>query len=295
MSKATTKHFLDTSVARPILLGTVRYKQYLKSKIDPKSRYISHYVQMEIKRSYIVNIISFYFILRLDTIQTISDAIAFWSNSFQGSKHKAIEQLVSQLLSTQYLNFNHPQDKEKALHVLGIYIKRFEMSLRRKFKDIGRDSTHCTRAQVFFKMNLENMADGLKQFIDEFNDVATCRNKCHVDRFLLERQRKSVEAYTQQATRFPTKSGTHKGFVKIADNLQEILEKGGTVCSCKRCEKIGDAIIALDAPREMQLEHIDQSFNYLCPVIDQPHRLHPPETQIILQVSPEEQVTEEED
>ena len=42
--------------------------------------YISNYVQMEMKRSYLMNIISFYFILRLDTINNIGDALALWSN-----------------------------------------------------------------------------------------------------------------------------------------------------------------------------------------------------------------------
>jgi hypothetical protein len=39
--------------------------------------------------------------------------------------------------------------------------------------------------------------------------------------------------------------------------------------------------IALDAPRHLQLEHIDQAFDYLCPPIGQPHRKHPSETQIL--------------
>ena len=50
---------------------------------------------------------------------------------------------------------------------------------------------------------------------------------------------------------------------------------GERACDCKRCEKIGDAIIALDAPRDLRLEHTDSSFDYLCPSIKQPHYKHP--------------------
>ena len=71
------------------------------------------------------------------------------------------------------------------------------------------------------------------------------------------------------------------GFIRIAESLKDILEKGAIACSCKRCEQIGDVVIALDAPRHMQLEHTDQAFNYLCPPIQQLHRKHPSETQVL--------------
>jgi hypothetical protein len=281
ISKDSKKHFLDTSIARPILLGTTKYKQYLNSKIDPEKRYISHYVQMEIKRSYLINIIGFYFVLRLPTISTIGDAVALWSNEFQSSRLKAILQLISQLFSTQCLDFDLAKDKEKSLHILGIYIKRFESSLRRNFKDTGCDSTHCTRAKIPFKINLDNMAEGFKEFVDEFNDKKSCRSKCHIDKFLLVRHRNNIEMYVQKSTQFAQKTGAHQGFVKISQNLKEILEKGESACSCNRCEKIGDAVIALDSPRDMQLEHIDNSFDYLCPPIAQPHLLHPSEKKVL--------------
>jgi hypothetical protein len=41
------------------------------------------------------------------------------------------------------------------------------------------------------------------------------------------------------------------------NNLKKILTIGEKACDCKRCEKIGDAVIALSAPRNLQLEHTD--------------------------------------
>jgi hypothetical protein len=95
--RLTSQHFLDTSVARSLLLATQTYKQYLTSQLENHPLYVSNYVQMEMKRSYLMNIISFYFILRLETINTIGDALAFWSNRFKSSELKAILQLVPQL------------------------------------------------------------------------------------------------------------------------------------------------------------------------------------------------------
>jgi hypothetical protein len=274
------RHFLDSSVARPILLGTQAYKQYFASQFGDNPRYISTYVQMELKRSYLCNVIDFYFTLHMHTLQTIHDAFSLWSNKFKASELKAVLQLAADLFAGQHLDFTRPRDKATALHILGVYIRRVELKLRRKFKDIGKDSTRCARAAVPFIVELENMAAGFKQFVEAFNDVETCRARCRIDHFLLNRYRADVEAYIDQATKLPNNTNT-RGFIAIAENLREILEKGGAACSCRRCERIGDAVIALDAPRNMQLEHTDHSFNHLCPPIDQPHQQHPSETQVV--------------
>jgi len=184
-AKDSPQHFLDTSVVRSLLLGTQAYRQYLNSHLAERPLYISNYIQMEMKRSYLMNIISFYFVLRLETIQTIGDAITFWSNRFKTSQLKAILQLVPQLFSTHQLDFSRSQDKEKALQILGLYIKRFELLLRKKYTNIGQDATACARAIVPLKIELNNLAEGLKQFTDEFGDVETCRSQCKIDEFLL--------------------------------------------------------------------------------------------------------------
>jgi hypothetical protein len=56
--KIEQEHFLDTSVARSIILATQLYQHYFKSQFNNKNLYISNYVRMEIQRSYLINIIS---------------------------------------------------------------------------------------------------------------------------------------------------------------------------------------------------------------------------------------------
>ncbi|HXH09646.1 MAG TPA: hypothetical protein VNP04_07790 [Alphaproteobacteria bacterium] len=163
---------------------------------------------------------------------------------------------------------------------MGIYIKRIELKMQRRFTNIGKDSTRCARAAVPFKVELQNMATGFKQFVEAFDDVETCRARCRIDHFLLNRYRAEVEAYIEQAAQLPKNTDT-RGFIAVAENLREILGRGPTACSCRRCERIGDAVIALDAPRHMRLEHTDHAFNHLCPPINQPHQQHPSETQVV--------------
>ena len=282
--KIEQKHFLDTSVARSLMLATKIYQHYFKSKFGDKNLYISNYVQMEIKRSYLINLISFYFILRLDSINSIGDAIALWSNRFKGSELKAILQLIPQLFSTRQFNFSSSQDKEKAIAALVIYIKRFDLTLRKSFKNTNKDSTVCARALVPLTVDLKNPSPGLKKFADEFGDIKTCRSKCNIQQFLLIQNRELIEQLIEVSSKMPKNTNT-RGFINIVNNLKEVLKIGDSACDCKRCEKIGDAIIALDAPRDMRLEYTDSSFDYLCPSINQPHYKHPSENRIVMNVS----------
>ncbi|MGH9851388.1 MAG: hypothetical protein ACREBD_16240 [Blastocatellia bacterium] len=123
------------------------------------------------------------------------------------------------------------------------------------------------------------MPDGLRRFLEAFEDTTTCRSKCSIEDFILRRHRKEIESYIGQAEQLPNNQHS-RGFIKIAGNLRDIVEKGGTACSCKKCESIGDTIIALQAPRTMRLEHTDNSFNHLCPPLNQSHYQHPSESAV---------------
>src|SRR5579859_6958589 len=112
------KHFLDSSVARPILLGTHGFKQYFKTQFGNNPAYASAYVQMEIRRSYLRNIINFYFVLNLPTINTFGDALKLWSNRFKSSENKAVLQLAGELADAQHIDRTRPRDKLAALRAL---------------------------------------------------------------------------------------------------------------------------------------------------------------------------------
>ncbi len=148
------KHFVDSSVAQPMLLGSSVYKKYFEDQFADEQVYISDYVQMEIKRSCIVPFIDFYFLLDMPNIKSIGDALAVWSNRFKGSEIKAVMRLFSDLIDTHQLSDMNPRDKSKALRRLGYLIKRIESQLRRKFINIGVNTTRCARAKnVFLKSN----------------------------------------------------------------------------------------------------------------------------------------------
>jgi hypothetical protein len=278
-TKDGSGYFLDASVARPMLLATQAYQQYFEEQLGDKPCYISPYVQMEVTRSYLRNIIEFYFILRSPQVPNLSDCLTFWSNRFQTSKHKAIQQMIAQLIR----NADNPEvfrDKQACLIEIERIMRLFVDSLQTIFTNTKKDSTNCARATLELNINAEDFVGELTRFAGAFDDVERCRSLCRIDQFLLDDYQADVKAYVQQKDSLSQNSYS-RGFLKIAKALEDVLNRGADACSCRQCERIGDAVIALDAPRYIQLQHTDHSFDYLCPPIQQAHRKHPSETQII--------------
>jgi hypothetical protein len=273
-------YLLDSSVVRPMLLGTSTYQQYFVAQFQDQPFHISPFVRMEMYRSYLRNVIEFYSTLDLPGINSFSDALTFWSNRYQGSKHKAIQQLIAKLFS-QNTHEISLQTKESSRSAIVALIQEFIRDVQTQFLLLDTNMPQCARALVTLEPDgEEDFVETMAQFTDAFDDVTTARRQCRIHDFLLQDHRASLEAYRKEAEAQP-KTSASRGFIAIVDTLKIILEQGESACSCKCCERIGDVVIALDAPRHLQLEHTDQAFDYLCPPIGQPHRKHPSETQIL--------------
>jgi hypothetical protein len=67
------------------------------------------------------------------------------------------------------------------------------------------------------------------------------------------------------------KTGT-ESFRAFEPRLSRLLEGREKNSTCDHCGAIGDAVIALQAPREMRLDHTDSSFNCLGQVTGQAHQ-----------------------
>lgn len=280
-AQKSIKHFLDTSVLRPVLLGTHAYRQYFERQFNDERQYVSNYVLMEFRRSYLCNIIKFYFMLDMPSIKTVGDAFKGWSHKFKSSELKAVEQFVGDITDTFTLGRTIPKDKATALREIGRYVKRLDMKSRYAFKNIGRNETDCQRAKIPFTSRKEvHMTEMFQQFLEKFNDTDNCRSRCVIASFFLERYKEQVEVFLEYADALPNPSkAENKGFVKIASQLRNAQHEEDF--SCRLCEAIGDAVIALEAPRDMRLEHTDHSFDHLCPLLNQSHYKHPSEPAIL--------------
>ena len=279
---ATPKYFLDTSVARPIVLGTKKYQEYFSTVFQNSTKYISPFVEMEFRRSFICTVIDAYFIFKLTQIDDFGDLITFAANKYPSSQLKAFLQLAGQCFKIRKVVLTPAREKEKALYYFAELILRIQSKFHRSFVNTGRETTKCARASIKFDVKLKDVEAGFRKFQDEFSDTKGCRKKCSIDTFFIKRHKKSVEGYIQRASKIDA-AKENDGFKKVADTLSEILKSGGKICSCKVCGSVGDAIITLNADREMILHHTDQSFDHLCPPVSQPHQKHASETAIVSQ------------
>ncbi len=124
------------------------------------------------------------------------------------------------------------------------------------------------------------MAEMFQEFLREFNDGARCRSKCAIATFFLARYHEQVKDFLKYADKLSKPEKTdNKGFSRIAGRFKETQDEKDF--SCYLCEAIGDAVIALETPRNMRLEHTDHSFDHLCPIINQPHYKHPSEIAVL--------------
>jgi hypothetical protein len=253
-----------------MLLGTQKYREYFKSAFGKNPCYLSPYVLMEFRRSFIHTIISFYFTLNNPEIKTIGDALTHWSQRYKTSETIAVLQLLGQLIDAHKFNRQDPGDKKKVMKVIGVYVKGLERKIKRQFEHVGADSARCKRAQVLLDIRDYDVTQAFKKFCEDFENVKCCRSQCSIHCFLLKEHLSTVQDYVSNAGSLPRSS--HRGFIRITDELDDVLARGASACSCKRCEAIGDAVIALGCPREMVLEHVDASFNDLCKPIHQRHR-----------------------
>jgi hypothetical protein len=225
-------------------------------------------------------LIDFYFILKLPTLDTIADAMTFASNQYRASRLKAALQLAGQLFEGRRFQFNSTLEKPRALRALADVIFRIHTRFHKTFTNTGRDSTRCARATIRLNIDLQNAEAEFRIFSELFDDIKSCRSKCSIDRFFTRRHKKTVEKYVQEAKELGGSPDT-VGFKEIGGHLENILVTKGKVCSCRLCGNVGDAVIALDCDREMNLHHVDKSFNQLCDSINQPHSKHPSETAVV--------------
>jgi hypothetical protein len=274
VKKGTPRHFIETSVLRSQLIGGGVVDRYYQEQFGQGTSHISRYVQMEIKNGLIAYLIEFYFTLTLPTVETIGEAFKLASQDFRTRYVKVIAAVAGELFDSRRLDRTKPRDKAKAMSALAEYIRRVELKVRSQYADAGKNNTACKRAVVPLSTKVGKEADGFIQFKNAFDDVDDCRRKCGIEKFLFRQYRQEIEIYIDESKSIKSPS-TEAGFIGVAAKLEELINKGPDSVNCTSCSAIGDAIIALDAPKAMRLEHVDQSFNKLCQLISQNHYQHP--------------------
>jgi len=264
------KHFLDTSIFRQYFFSTSRYKDYLNSNIDYEKSYVSEFVRLEVFRSYLATIIDFYFMLDMPTLKSVDEGFQFWHHNYKSSHHKAVLQLISKLLANPGIDLNELRSKDKAQNFIAIEIKKRYLQFKQTFKNISNNTPRCYRATIKLNMLSTDFKNELVKFKQEFDDVDNCRNHCRIDNFVLSKYSSEVSKLIEDCEN----QGLPKSncMRKICNKLKKIQSKGSSACNCRMCDSIGDSIIGIDCPVDYQIEHTDNSFDYICNSLNKPHR-----------------------
>jgi hypothetical protein len=180
------KHFLDTSVVRPLMTSPKKVKNYYTDKLKGE-KYICDYVKMEFFRGYIKSLIDFYFLLAMPQYNSFSDVLHVWSNKFQIREHKNIEIMIANLLEFKGCLDN----KEKSLKVIADYIRRLIGKLNNKFKMIGNDNTYCAKGKTKFIFNPFSLDESLRNFFDVIKDNEQYK-KCQINNFIYKKQKENI-------------------------------------------------------------------------------------------------------
>lgn len=271
------KHFLDTSVLRPLISSTKKYKKYYKEELSG-TMYICDYIYMEFIKSFIRPIINFSFLLSCPNIETLGDAYHLWSHKFNTREIKVMMNFIADLLNNRNVDKNKLSDKEnieKVLFYIDDYIQRILLFIPYKFKNTGNDNTRCTKVNFVKEINYENLKDSLKDFNEKFNDKNNFK-ECNVYNMMLNKKKNIIDNIMQNGD-LKILNSDPKGFIKIVKEIKNISEK----ISCAKCSKLGDLIIAILCPSDMRLEHTDYSFDYLMSILEKTHKRHPSEASTV--------------
>lgn len=264
------KHFIDTSVMRPIISSSTVVKKYYAESLGSNIYYCS-YVRMEFTRGFIIPAISFYFTLKMPTILSISDALSLWSNRFQTRELKAVLSMFSGLLEGHRFDFNDIKDKEKASQRVADYIRRILSLVPNKFKDTGVENKLCKKIDLDLDFDSNDIEKSFKDYLDRFNSKNWKECTLHL---FISKQQSNINTILEKKDLIIIDSKSD-GFKAIVSELTS------NNYNCTKCKKIGDLIIALISPKDMRMEHTDYSFDYLMTILDKEHYRHPSELQLL--------------
>jgi hypothetical protein len=217
---------------------------------------VSTFIRMEYLRGWVVNLIELYFLIKES--DTVSDALIDWSQKYkQERKLKVFIQTIQGWL----LGHEDWQDKPKTLRRLGDQIVR----LVYEFDDLfwGRkikDKLSCRLGRVHFPRRTFH-EDMLLRFYERFKAIQNGIPDCWLCLFKTKRQRElGRQGIDLHSTAQRQKYSSNKGYVTQAERIEEAVATTETHPKCRWCERLGDTIIILQAPRKAVLVTADRAF-----------------------------------
>jgi len=251
--KKTTKQdqtwFLETSVHINRLFGHPLLKREIKATIiKPQLCYTSKFVFYEFKRRVVKTLINLYYLVQEE--ETPADALSYYAQaSYSIREIKIVLEAVSFLLSQDDLR----NDKQKSLANIELLIITSLQNFRDSVKDFVENKVKCPLAKASIDKSYE-----------EFSEQIKCEATCIVSQFWHE-HRRILKLLTREESLVPHRK--NKGFINMLPLLHKVLEDCKVGQGIRNCEKLSDAIIAIEMPKKHTMLTFDKSFESLCPLM----------------------------
>ncbi len=262
--KKTTKQeqmwFLETSVHINRFFGHPLLKKEIKTTVATQPCYTSRFVFYEFKRRVIVTLINLYYLIQEE--ESPADALSYLTQtSFSIRELKIVLGAVSSLLSQDDLK----NDKQKSLAAVETLIIASLQNFQDSIEGFVEDQAKCPLAKATI--------DPTDRDFGEFPEQIKCKADCTIAQFW-SKNRRFLKLLTQEE--LPELHRKNKGFSSMLPLLRKTLDDYKIAKGIRNCEKLADAIIAIEMPKKHTMLTFDRSFESLCPLMGKMVKRVPP-------------------
>jgi len=247
--KQSQTWFLETSVHINRLFGHPLLKWEIKATIATQPCYTSFFVFYEFKRRVVKTLINLYCVIQEE--ESPAYALSYFMQASRSIREtKIVLGAISALLSQDDLR----NDKRSSLDAIEILISDSLQDFYDSIAGFVTDQAKCPLAKASIDKGYEEFAKQIR-----------CEAKCSIAQFWKE-NREILESVTQEDLTKPhLKNRAFNDMLPLLDKVLEDCQVGQTI---RNCQKLADAIIAIEMPRKHTMLTFDRSFESLCPLMD---------------------------
>ena len=240
--------FCDTTILYFKLHGHSLHQQAVRQFAATGRLVLSNFVRGEYIRGYVVGLIELFFAIKEEA--SVRDGFAVFDADMGNRPRK----LAKAHRSTVDWLCGHEdwEDVDKTLRRLGELIRSLLFNLDDEFPTRSRDPLACELGTLAFPRSTYD-DNHVYNFYDQFEailDEPTCRQCEFRNEQHEELSSKRLDLHSAQQRR---EYSEYKGYVKQAEWIEKALRTRLNRPSCWYCERLADTIIALSAPKEMQI------------------------------------------
>ena len=249
-----TKYLIETS-AIPVALGesTPRHCEHFNASVADGALFVSIYVRMEFIRRWIRDYIKLAALI--DHFRNMADALDYVNQEFGIRRVKALNHLVSVVLRQEGEVLNTRAMAVEVARIAVAKLRQFDRDFVSRIPNTCGCRIGGKKLQVDFNVLFED----LRAFLRSMEVV----HDCPVNDFLKLGKPGAAQRLLQHEKACKTDAGAALSKYHAA----------ASHVTCKECQRIGDAVIALEQPNYCCLAHIDRAFNDLCEATGRQHKL----------------------